>query len=178
MTAISPATLATSTRSGLPRIPRRGWRGSSIPSAHRRATRVRVPWTSVGTATSIDRTGLSLRQGVTYYMNVRATNGIGMVSDVGSSDGMTIDNTPPGATTVTDDGAYTSDITQLHAVLDAIDAESGIAKYECAVGTTPGGTDIAPGRTSGPARTFTSPACSSGMASHTTSAPARPTARA
>ena len=109
-----------------------------------------IPWTSVGTATSIDKTSLSLRQGVTYYVNVRATNGIGMVSEVGSSDGLTVDNTPPGITKVTDDGEYTSDSTQLHAVLEAIDAESGIAKYECAVGTTSGGMDIAAWQDVGP----------------------------
>lgn len=109
-----------------------------------------VPWTSVGTDTSMDKTSLGLQQGVTYYINVRATNGIGMVSEVGSSDGLTVDNTPPSATTVTDDGTYTADNTQLHALLDATDAESGVAKYECAVGTTPGGTDIAPWQDAGP----------------------------
>lgn len=49
-----------------------------------------INWTSVGTSTEITRTGLSLTQGVTYYFNVRAKNGVGTWSNVGSSDGILI----------------------------------------------------------------------------------------
>ncbi|MHB9035641.1 MAG: beta-alanine-activating enzyme beta-propeller domain-containing protein [Armatimonadota bacterium] len=101
-----------------------------------------VAWTNAALATSINRTDLVLNQGVTYYVNVKATNGIGLVSAVGSSDGLKVDTTPPDIATVTDHGEYTSDNTQLVVVLGSADAESGIVSYECAVGTTPGGTDI------------------------------------
>ncbi|MCL5103324.1 MAG: PQQ-binding-like beta-propeller repeat protein [Armatimonadetes bacterium] len=101
-----------------------------------------VPWTDVALATNIERNDLTLQQGGTYYINVRATNGVGLVSEVGSSDGITVDNTAPDAPTVDDDGDFTADNAQLHVTLLANDAESGIAYYECAVGTTPGGTDI------------------------------------
>jgi len=101
-----------------------------------------VGWTSIGTATSVNRTDLSLSNGVTYYINVRATNAAGLVSSVGSSDGITVDTTPPPAPTVTDDGVYTSNTTQLHVKVACTDNESGIASYDYAVGTTPNGTDI------------------------------------
>ena len=100
-----------------------------------------TPWTGVGMDTSITRSGLSLVSGTTYYINVRATNGVGLVS-IGSSDGLTVDTTAPPAPTVTDDGAYTCDPTQLRANLTCNDPESGVSRYECAIGTTPLGTDI------------------------------------
>lgn len=102
-----------------------------------------ISWTSAGLSTEITKIGLDLKQGASYFVNVRVRNGVGMVSEVGSSDGILVDGTPPVASTVTDDGEYTSDNSQLHAVLECSDPESGIASYECAVGTTPGGSDIA-----------------------------------
>jgi len=47
-------------------------------------------WTSVGTSTEVTRTGLSLIEGVTYYFNVKARNGVGTWSNVGSSDGILV----------------------------------------------------------------------------------------
>ena len=101
-----------------------------------------VNWTSAGTNTSVQRDDLSLAQGVTYYFNVRATNGIGLVSNVGSSDGITVDTTAPSQTVVTDDGDYTSDKTMIHVTADSTDDQSGISFYEYAIGTISGGTDI------------------------------------
>ncbi len=49
-----------------------------------------INWTSVGTSTAITRTGLSLIQGATYHFNVRAKNGVGTWSSVGSSDGILV----------------------------------------------------------------------------------------
>ncbi len=101
-----------------------------------------VGWTDAGLATSFERTNLSLEQGRTYYVSVRATNGIGLVSEVGSSDGITVDTTGPGEPTVTSTG-YTSSTSELQVSLECSDDESGIASYECAVGTTAGATDVA-----------------------------------
>ena len=47
-----------------------------------------VGWTSVGTNTSITRTGLSLSYSQTYYISVKAKNGAGIWSSVGTSDGI------------------------------------------------------------------------------------------
>lgn len=49
-----------------------------------------VGWTSVGTNTSVTKTGLSLVNGTTYYFNVKARNQAGLWSNVGSSDGITV----------------------------------------------------------------------------------------
>ncbi len=49
-----------------------------------------VPWTSVGSSTSVTKTGLTLTGGQTYYFRVRATNGSGVVSAVGVSDGIQV----------------------------------------------------------------------------------------
>lgn len=51
------------------------------------------------------------------------------------------DSTPPGTSTVTDDGTYTTNNIQLHATWQAQDLESGIAEYQYAIGTSQGGTD-------------------------------------
>lgn len=48
-----------------------------------------VAWTSIGTATQITRPGLELANGKTYYIQVRATNGVGL-SSTGVSDGIKV----------------------------------------------------------------------------------------
>ncbi len=54
------------------------------------------------------------------------------------------DLSEPSAFTVTDDGEYTNSITRLHATwTQSLDAESGIAEYKYAIGTTKGATDTA-----------------------------------
>jgi hypothetical protein len=53
-----------------------------------------VDWTSVGTATGVTKTGLSLTQGTTYYFAVKAKNGQGLWSEVGTSDGITVIDDP------------------------------------------------------------------------------------
>lgn len=47
-------------------------------------------WADNALATSVTRTGLSLANGQTYYVNVRAKNGAGAYSSVASSDGITV----------------------------------------------------------------------------------------
>ncbi len=99
-------------------------------------------WTDAMLNTSVVRQGLSLAQGQTYFINVKATNGVGLVSAVGSSDGITVDTTPPGPMTIVDDGPFTDNTTQLHVVMQCSDLESGIALYEYAVGTSSGAVDV------------------------------------
>lgn len=48
-----------------------------------------VGWTGVGLATQVTRPGLALANGQTYYISVRATNGVGLTS-IGSSDGIRV----------------------------------------------------------------------------------------
>jgi hypothetical protein len=47
-------------------------------------------WTSAGTVTSMTRSGLSLASSTTYYVSVKAENGAGVQSAVGSSDGIQV----------------------------------------------------------------------------------------
>ncbi len=87
-------------------------------------------WTSVGTATSVTRTGLSLLLGKTYFFGVKARNVAKLWSAVGYSDGILVDTTPPKSVSVTDDGATTTSTTQIHLTWTASsDPESGVVGY-------------------------------------------------
>ena len=99
-------------------------------------------WTWAGTATGVTRTGLSLTEGVTYYFSVKAMNGAGLWSAVGSSDGITDDRTPPSTPVVTDDGVYTTSNSSLHASWISTDPHVPIVGYQYAIGSTPGGVDV------------------------------------
>ncbi len=48
-----------------------------------------VPWTSVGTNTSVTTSGLTLTAGTTYYFGVKGLNGAGVWSEPALSDGIT-----------------------------------------------------------------------------------------
>ena len=63
------------------------------------------------------------------------------IDDCRLSEEEVYDPTPPDAPVVVDDGLFTTDTSQLHAVWSASDAESGIDEYQVAIGTTPGGTE-------------------------------------
>ncbi|MEW6104364.1 MAG: fibronectin type III domain-containing protein, partial [bacterium] len=56
-----------------------------------------------------------------------------------------VDITPPTTPIITDDGVYTNNITQLHAICSSTDPETGIAKYKYTIGTKRGGTDTTDG---------------------------------
>ncbi|MCE5315017.1 MAG: PQQ-binding-like beta-propeller repeat protein [Armatimonadota bacterium] len=101
-----------------------------------------VAYTDAGTVTEITRTDLSLVNGEDYYFSVRATNGAGLLSDAGFSNGIRVDYTPPATPVVIDDGTWTSLSDQLHAVFGSGDTESGISYYEYCVGTAAGLADI------------------------------------
>ncbi|KPK42442.1 MAG: hypothetical protein AMJ78_02555 [Omnitrophica WOR_2 bacterium SM23_29] len=55
---------------------------------------------------------------------------------------VTVDNSPPLTPIVTDDGAYTSSLTGLHASWTSQDPHSGIIEYLYSIGTEPGKTDL------------------------------------
>jgi hypothetical protein len=95
-----------------------------------------VGWKSAGQATQATETELSLSDGVTYYWYVRSRNAAGLWSEVGVSDGITVDASPPSRPVVTDEGAAISDGTRLHASWSSSDPHSGIAEYQYAIGTS------------------------------------------
>ncbi|MCL4395558.1 MAG: hypothetical protein M1482_12285, partial [Chloroflexi bacterium] len=101
-----------------------------------------VPWTDAGLATQTTKSGLSLQNGVTYYFSVKAMNGGGGWSAAGSSDGITVDTTPPNIPSVTGPGRYLASLTTITASWQSSDPESGIAEYDYSVGTSPGGTQV------------------------------------
>jgi N-acetyl-anhydromuramyl-L-alanine amidase AmpD len=49
-----------------------------------------VNWTSNGTNTNLTVTGLALNNGTTYYISIRAKNGVNLYATVATSDGVTI----------------------------------------------------------------------------------------
>ncbi len=105
-------------------------------------------FTSVGTATTATNSSLSLTSGTTYYVTVSATNGVGLQSTA-TSNGVTVDNTPPTVTGIPNDGTgadinYQTSTTTLSANWASVfaDAQSGITGYQWAIGTTSGGTNI------------------------------------
>ncbi|MDP7653105.1 MAG: hypothetical protein QF757_00285, partial [Candidatus Marinimicrobia bacterium] len=106
-----------------------------------------VSWTSVSTNTSVTLENVELLEEQTYYGNVRAVDRAGNVSDVVSSDGISIDYTPPAIGTVYDglyeDIVYTGTADSLTAHCSGFnDSFSGIQYFEYAIGSTPQGSDI------------------------------------
>jgi outer membrane protein assembly factor BamB len=102
-----------------------------------------VGWTSTTSAT-VTLTGLSLANGSIFYFSVKAFNRAGLVSAVGSSDGIKVDTTPPPPPTVIDDGEITSSRDCLHVLVSAADPESGIIGFIYCIGTAPGASDVLP----------------------------------
>jgi len=74
-------------------------------------------------------TGLNLQQAKTYYFTVKAKNRAGLWSGEKSSNGVTVDVTPPTTPVVSDQGVYTSSTTTLYATWSSNDPESGIDQY-------------------------------------------------
>ncbi|MCW2921178.1 MAG: hypothetical protein JWL76_1052, partial [Thermoleophilia bacterium] len=98
-------------------------------------------WTTTGTTPSVSATGLTLVNGTTYYVAVRATDVLGNISTTLSSDGVTIDNVVPPAPAPTNDGAgadldYQTSLTTLPANwATVVDPASGLARYEYCIAT-------------------------------------------
>ena len=109
-----------------------------------------LSWTTVsvdsGAGPSYTASGLSLTEGSTYYVSVRATDTDIQVSDTTTTDGVTIDATAPTIASVaegsaTGDADYQNDASQLIISWSGSDGASGITTYEYSLGTTSGGTE-------------------------------------
>jgi len=110
------------------------------------------PTTSYGSSTTLDTnqvtshsvnlTGLTAQ--TTYHYRVKSSDAAGnpAVSADLTFATASADTTAPSTPAVTDDGASTTDLTQLHASWTSSDADSGVAEYQYAIGTTSGGTDV------------------------------------
>ncbi len=92
-------------------------------------------------ATSYTDTNVS--NGTTYYYKVTIVNTDMSERDYSSEVAATPnDYSPPSTPQVWDDGDYTNSTTTLHARWSASDPDSGVAEYQYAIGTSPGGTDV------------------------------------
>ena len=101
-----------------------------------------LDWRSAGSNTELTLTDLNLKNGQIYYLSVKARDNAGNESEIGSSDGIMVDATPPILTTITDEGEYTTDNTSLHFSFDFEDKESGIEEYQYTIGASAGGDDV------------------------------------
>jgi len=106
-----------------------------------------VGWENIGSSTTAIIDDLDLIEGNIYFGNVRAFDSANNVSAVTSSDGITIDYTPPVAGTVSDglenDLTFTGTPDSLTARWVGFnDSLSGILHLEYAVGTSPGDSDV------------------------------------
>ena len=105
-------------------------------------SRTRTEWTRTETMWSISSLVLSQTSPGGWYLHAIAYDGANVPGGTIDLGPYGYDNTAPGAPTVTDGGAYTSDRTQLHCSLSAADAESGILSYLYTIGLTPTDTGI------------------------------------
>ena len=97
-----------------------------------------LSWTNNSTITSVTKTGLTLTNGTTYYISVRATDNVGNVSTVSTTDGITVDTDAPVLETpfegsLTADRDYQNSATTLIVSWSGSDTASGIAMYEYAI---------------------------------------------
>jgi len=106
-----------------------------------------LDFTDVGLATSASYPA-SLTDGRRYHVTVKAVNGAGL-STSSASNGVVVDGSPPDLGTVSDGPTPGADIdtqprtSPIEATWTAFtDLQSGITRYEYAVGTTAGGTEM------------------------------------
>ena len=76
------------------------------------------------------------------YWRVSSIDGKGNESDFSNIDDFTIDSTAPSTPVVIDDGDVTTSTTELYASWTSSDAQSDVAEYQYAIGTTPDGVDV------------------------------------
>ena len=100
-----------------------------------------ISWTSAGMSTNLNLNSLSLVEGQTYYVSVKADGETDdLVSDVMTSSGWLVDMTPPTAPGIPDDGTLQINLSETNTLTwtASTDSLSGISHYEIALGTTPG----------------------------------------
>ena len=110
------------------------------------------PFTNVGLVTSTSSSNLlvsELKNGVVYYAQVVAYNILGIRSDIGISDGVLVEITPPVFLSPVSDGTlfgsdfdYSSNLTSLSINWKCEDKDSGLRQVFVGVGTQPGIQDI------------------------------------
>jgi len=106
-----------------------------------------IDWIDNGTSTDATVTGLSLTNGTTYYVNIRAYDMAENQSTMVSSNGLTIDFTAPEIGEVFDGSGTDINLSNDAANASAnwtgfADSLSGIELYEYALGSTSGSNDI------------------------------------
>jgi len=101
-----------------------------------------VNWTTAGTATSLTRKGLSLQNGVKYYITIRARNGANLWSNLTTTDGITVDMTVPAASSPSTAGGWATSTSITWSWAASSDAPSGIRGYYICIGTSAGQTDV------------------------------------
>lgn len=85
-------------------------------------------WISTGTSTSVTKTGLTLSNGQTYYVNVRGVDNAGNTGSVASSDGITIDTSLPTSTPTMND--YYNSSSWANTITGTASATVGIFQVE------------------------------------------------
>lgn len=109
-----------------------------------------LTWTpTYSTNTVITRSGLTLIDGTTYYVSLKAENFASGTSFATSSNGVLKDSSPPSTIDQVYDGPNITDLTYASSTTDlaanwstAFDAHTGVARYWYAIGTTAGATDV------------------------------------
>ncbi|MDI6794088.1 MAG: hypothetical protein QME81_14705, partial [bacterium] len=104
------------------------------------------PWPGISVGGMQERNirELSLVSGKTYYIWVAAKNGAGLWSKTGTSDGITVDTSPPSRPEIV---SFSRATIQVPNSLTAVwkpseDSESGIKEYYLKVGRTDGGDEV------------------------------------
>lgn len=104
-----------------------------------------IAWQSLS-ASSLNLTvsGLSLTNGTTYYATLRTKDTSNQVLQTYNGNGFTVDTAAPVAPGFLDDGEHLSSTTQAPLLRwgTSTDSGSGFAKYQLAVGTTQGNTNV------------------------------------
>lgn len=103
-----------------------------------------LTWTDIGNVISYSRSGLTLTNGTTYYVSVRAKDNLGNVGTGSNGDGFTVDTTALGAPTSLTDGNFWNSIVETPTVTWVAPSAGGapVSYYEFAIGSTSGGTQI------------------------------------
>jgi hypothetical protein len=87
--------------------------------------------------------GLSLKDGVTYYLSAISINGAGIESPIGVSDGVMVDTSPPSEPLVkVRTEKWEMGKILLEASFSSEDPQSGVVEYQYAILRDPGGVDL------------------------------------